>query len=202
MVPALIGLLRIKKMNPIFYPFICFIWVGFLNEIVSNYSIALYGTNTFNINIYCLLEALLILYQFKIWGAIKSVAFKLIALLIIIFWILGNLITGLLLEFDSLFIIFYCFILVIISIIQINKILIEEKRGLIKNPVFLITIGFTLYLAYSLIIEIIYKFSYRSDVKLSARVYELLLFINLFNNILYSYAILCMRRKLRFTMSS
>lgn len=103
-------------------------------------------------------------------------------------------------EFNSYFTIAYTFLIVVLSINMLNKMLISEKTLLIKNPKFLILIGFIAFYSYCCVTEIFWKYSFAHHVEMSKQFFRVVSYLNAFNNLLYTYAILCMRRKLRFTM--
>src|SRR5688572_29728777 len=67
-IAAIIGLVRFKQISPAYYPFLFCIWLAFLNEILNYILARTIGHNIINNNIYALLEALLITWQFKKWG--------------------------------------------------------------------------------------------------------------------------------------
>ena len=51
--PAIAGLVRFKKVSPVFYPFLYIIWFGFINDVYSNVIVELgyYTILNYNINI-------------------------------------------------------------------------------------------------------------------------------------------------------
>src|SRR5688572_2358422 len=67
-IAAIIGLVRFKQISPVYYPFLFCIWLAFLNEILNYILARTIGNNIINNNIYALLEAILITWQFKKWG--------------------------------------------------------------------------------------------------------------------------------------
>src|SRR5688572_2083001 len=67
-IAALIGLVRFEKISPVYYPFLFCTWLALLNEIINYILARATGNNIININIYVLLEAILITWQFKKWG--------------------------------------------------------------------------------------------------------------------------------------
>lgn len=199
--PAVTGLIRFKQANQVFYPFIFLMWLGLLNEAVSKVTSYYLRTNSYNSNVYCLFEAWLILYLFYKWRLFeKKTTPLIIAAVLFAGWITENFAIASMKEFNSYFTIAYTFLIVVLSISMLNQILISEKSLLIKNPRFLILLGFILFFSYSCVVEIFWKYSFTYHAEMSKHFFQVITYLNAFNNILYTYAILCMRRKLRFTM--
>lgn len=203
-IPALLALIRLPRINGIYYPFIIFLWIGSANEVVSYFTGKYYHNSATNTNIYGLLEVLIILWQFKKWRSFdkyKSIFYSLIALSVIA-WFIENFITDSILNYNEYFPDVEAVIIVVLSVIRLNTTLKTERKGLYKNPVFIICICFILFYAYDAIVEILWRYGIGVNNDLGARIYNLIIYINLLVYIFYSYAILCMRRKLPFTMLS
>ena len=199
--PAVAGLVRYKKVNRAYHPFIYLMWAGFFNEIASKLTEHYFRTNSYNSNTYCLLEVLLVLYMFWEWRLFAKKATPIvIGIVMCAVWIIENFVIASMKEFNSYFTIAYTFLIVVLSISMLNKMLMTEKSLLIKNPKFLILLGFVLFFSYSGVVEIFWKYSYPHYAEMSIKFFKVVSYLNAFNNILYTYAILCMRRKLRFTM--
>ena len=201
-IPALVGLIRLRKINVMYYPFILLLWIGGVNEVISYFTAKYFQNTAPNTNIYGLLETLLILWQFKRWEGFGRLPklFPLLVLFVSALWVVENFITDSFYNFNSYFTVSSAVIIVFASIIMVNKILINERKGLLKNPIFIICICFIVSYAYGGIIEILWDYGVQVNDALSINIYNILIFINLFVYIVYSYAILCMRKKLRFTM--
>ncbi len=114
---AIIGAIRFKRILKSFRPFIFFVWTASLNEIVSTLCIAFVKTNMVNVNIYVLIEYLLILLLFIKWDYFKRKRIFYNTLLIIgcIVWISDNLVFHSLDANNSFFEIFYSIVLVYLS---------------------------------------------------------------------------------------
>lgn len=203
-IPAVIALIRLRSINVIYYPFIILLWTGSANEVISYFTAKYFRNSAPNTNIYGLLEVLIILWQFKRWNRVdqykKIITFP--AVLLCISWIIENFATDSFLNYNEYFPILGSVFIVILSIVNINKILARDRKGLLKNPVFIICICFIIFYAYDASIEILWRYGLKVNDELSVEIYNLLIYINLLVYIFYSYAILCMRRKLPFTMLS
>lgn len=203
-IPAVVGLIRLNKINRIYWPLVLLLWTGVANEITSYFTGKYLGTNAVNSNIYCILESYIIIYLFyrlglferdKIFPACLAAAFTGI-------WVWENFIFQSFSEFNSYFTICSSFCTVIMAILMLNKLLSREKKNLWTNPLFIICIGFIMFYSYSGVLEVFWQYSFRIKKVVGNNIYKLLNYVNFLNNILYTYAILCMRRKLRFTMQS
>ncbi|HWR32139.1 MAG TPA: hypothetical protein VN451_01330, partial [Chitinophagaceae bacterium] len=122
-IAAAIGLMRYKSILPAYRPFIYIILLGFLDH---NLSVILNETirnNAVNSNIYVLLESLLYIWFFKNLGGFfkKMTVFYFLFIFLIIVWGYDNLIRNNLSTTNSLFRIVYSFVLIFLSIEQLNK---------------------------------------------------------------------------------
>lgn len=200
-IPCIVGLVRLKKINRTYHPFIAFLWLGFLNELIGEFTNKYFSTNVVNCNIYTILEANLLVYLLWQWDLFeKKLSFFSVLFALWIFWIAEIFYFSNIMVFDSYFIIFYSLVIVVLSISMLNKILSVERARPVNNPKFVILLCLILFYSYSGVIEIFWKWSFSRGEAVSASYYYIITYLNFINNIFYTYAILCMRRKLRFTM--
>ena len=202
LIPAVVGMIRYNHVNKIYRFFIWYIWLGALNEIISLVTSYYFRSNAFNTNVFTLLDALLVIrifYEWKLFRSAKWIPLWLSGALII-GWIIDNFITGNIKEFNSWFPVIYSFILTIMSIVMLNKLFFGEKRKLLTNPMFLVCIGMIIGYTYIQFIELFWRYSMNNN--LSIDIYDLYLYVNLLTYIIYTYAILCMNRKLPYTQLS
>ncbi|PWU00672.1 MAG: hypothetical protein C5B52_08535 [Bacteroidetes bacterium] len=201
LVPAVTAWIRFKKVNPIFLPVVYFIWIGTLNEIIS-LIINLAGySNAINSNIYVLIEACILTLQFAKWDLFrkKESLYKIVLISLLVFWLLENFVVGSIRQFSSYFRIYYSFLVALMSVTEINRLIVTDRKNLFKNPIFLFCIGFIIYFTYKVLVETfwVYGLNYKRTFRNS--VYDILLWINLFANLTYATGFLWMNRKLRFT---
>lgn len=195
---AIIGLVRLKSTDQAFLPFILFLCSGFLNESISVIRIAYKYGSTINNNIYVLVSALLILWLFKNWkvlGRWAQKGFFVLALLFVLVWIWENFIYSSLRELSSYFRILYSFVIVLLSVQMINRLLLEDKTRLLRNPVFLICLSFVIFFTYKVLIEIFWIYGLNSSKDFRIQVYRIMTYINLTVNLVYALAALWMPRK-------
>ena len=201
---AIIGWIRFQKINPAYYPFLYFIWIGFLNEIIS-YIITHKGySSAINNNIYVLAESLLIAWQFKNWGLFQRPKYLFIAILFsfAFFWIIeGFFVEGIKYAIPY-FRIVYSFVIVLISINMLNKQLVRERKNILKNSIFLICIAFVIYFTYKVIIWSFWVYGLSLSKQFMKNLSAIISYINLLTNLTYTLAVLWMPTKHRFSLPS
>jgi len=198
--PAVLGAVRFKKIVSSFIPFIILIWLGLLNETLSLALIFSNGSNALNSNIYVLLEYGIILWQFYEWNQDGKKKYYFFALAGVAVWILDNGVLNSPMDNNSIFRVFYSIVLVFFSIDQVNKILIYEKGRLIKNAMFLICVTFLVYYGCKAFIEVFNAFRLGLSDHFFRHLWMILYFVNVFANIMYAIAIVCLPTKQEFIL--
>jgi hypothetical protein len=199
---ALTGLLRFRKINPEFLPFIYLMWAGFLNEAGSVAVIYSGHSNFLNNNIFFLGEALLICWQFYRWQLFSTRRFYyFIQVFFVVIWVV-EVVFHAPKTVLSYFIISHSFIIVLMSIHMINKIVFRETTPFMRDPVFLICLGFIVYFTYSVLVETFWIFGLTHSKHFRLRVYALLSYINLVVNLVFVIAILWIPMRQRYILRS
>ena len=194
-VPAVIGLVRLRRIDKTYYPFIFYLFLGILNEVVSFILIRSGESNAVTGNLYLLLGSLLISYQFFLWDLFKNKAgFSLLCLFLLGIWIGEVYFIRGMQAFASYFIMLYSLFIVFLSIAKINQLLDLENRQLLRNPVFIICTGFILFYTIAFAMEAFYLYGTSSNL-LQKYIFRIMVFINLPTNFLYSLAALWIPRK-------
>ena len=203
-VPALIGLIRFSKINEAFHPFIFCIWVGAVNEIYGTIIMYIQHSNIINLNIYLLAESLLLLWQFRRWNLFNknSIWLKLIIISLLIVWVVENFFIASITQYDSYFSIFKSTIITLMSINVINRLIVTERRSLLKNPVFIICATFTIYYTITILSDVFWIYGINQNTIFTANVYYISVITNFISIILYTLAILWMPIKQRFSLPS
>ena len=195
LIAGIIGLFRFPKIQRSYYPFLFFIWLGSLNEILSFLIVQNGGKTVFNNNVYVLLEALVIVYFFKVNHFLKRSATWMASALMIAAWAVEVFFLQSIHEVGTYFRIGYSFLIVLISIETINKILITGEKNLLKSPMFLICVAFICYFTYKVLINTFWLYGLSKSMLFLRFIYSILIFINLFTNLIYALAILWIPRK-------
>jgi hypothetical protein len=200
LIPAVIGVFRFKSITRDYHPFLFIIWLGVINETLSLIFIFTIGSNTFNSNVFVLFEYLLIVYQFYKWNDQATRTYAILAFLGLGVWITDNVVINIITHNNSLFRVFYSFIVVFFSIDQINKVIIYERGSLLKNPMFIICITFLLYYGFKAFVESYNMFHLPLSRSLLRDLWIILYFVNGFANLLYALAVLWIPTKVKFIL--
>ncbi|HSU29083.1 MAG TPA: hypothetical protein VLJ68_11925 [Chitinophagaceae bacterium] len=203
-IAAIIGVIRFNKINSTYYPFLFFIWIGLLNEILSFAITQKGGYTGVNNNIYVLIESLLIAWQFRNWGLFleRSSLFTGIVILFLVAWPVEAFLIGGITKTISYFRLIYSFVIVLMSISIINQQLILERKSILKNPIFLICMAFIIYFTYKVIVGAFWLYGLNMSQQFMLNIFTILACINLFANLVYALAVLWIPTKHRFSLPS
>lgn len=197
LIPILIGWIRFNRMGNIYYPSFILLILGFVNEVISYILIRGFKLhNSVTSNTYSLIECCLILYQLYVWQNSKK-GYKLFVVLIntcVGVWIVQYIFFLKLNTFSSpYFMVFYAFIIVLLSINHINRIMMRSRDPLLKNPQIIICVAFITFYIYQIIYEASKFMSDKSAIRLM--LITGFAFINYATNILYAFAVYLMTIK-------
>ncbi|MDB5196485.1 MAG: hypothetical protein JWP88_856, partial [Flaviaesturariibacter sp.] len=200
--PAVVlGIVRWRHADRVYRPFFILLFIGVLNEVVSQCSIHYFHTNALNSNIYVLVEALLLLWQFQCWKLFyRTGVYTLIGGLLMAVWIGECFIFSGIRFFCSYYRICYAFAVVLMSILMVNRLIVNEYQPILKSSAFLICTGFIFYYTYQVLVEIFYLYGLSSSKAFGNSIYHILSYINIFTNLIYAIAILWMPRKREFML--
>jgi hypothetical protein len=192
LIPFGLGLVRLSVIRRQYRPFILLLGAAVLSEILSRVCIKLFKTNAVVINLYSLIECLIILYLFYNWRQQKNSRKWILVggVICVSIWFVENLLFWEIETFSPVFRSVYAFFIVILSINEINYLIIHESRHLLKNARFLICIGFLVYFLYQILLEGALYVTQTEDAKtFSNRIIWLSIYINILVNIIYAIAI-------------
>jgi len=188
-------LFRIKRIPADWMPFLVLLILGVLAEIAS-FIIIHYCKmgNAPVIKTYSLAECCLIYYLFYLWKNDKDAktVFTVLASLSILAWIIEDIIFGGINTFSPFFRVGYAFVIVLLSINQINSMMVKQDGLLIKNPRFILCIGFIISFIYQIVYEA--SFYIGSDTSVFGSLPNKIImgnsYINFTVNLLSAYAVL------------
>jgi len=203
LLPLIAGLIRLRRIGRDYQPFFILLVVGFVNELINGYVVEIrHSSNAINSNIFVLVEWILILWQFQVWGTFRSGKKAFYALLLVScsIWVTENLILGHILEFSSYFRFFDSFLIVLLSVNKINFMITHDNRNLLRHPGFLICIGFIIYFIYKIIYEWAYQTSLFGATDITGKIVELIGYINALTNIIFAIALLKIPAPEKFTL--
>ena len=202
--PAIVALVRFKTIRMDYQPFFWLLMIGVVEEAVSYVSVHFLkvNTNALPTNIYILCEWFLLAIQFHQWGFLKGHPNAFYALLFgtAFIWILENIILGHINSFRPYFPFCYCFVIVILSVREINFLITHDNRLLSRNPRFLICIGFIIFFIYRIIFEWAYQLSLLETSDFTTTVIFLFSYINALTNIIFGIGLLLVRREQTFKL--
>jgi hypothetical protein len=187
---------------PAYRPFIFILCLGFINHTLSVIFIETTRNNLINSNVYVLFESLLYLCLFKNWGAFnkKNIFFYSLFIFLFCLWIYDNLIWHSLATINSFFRIVYSFILIFLSIGQLNKLIATAKKNLLYNAIFLICCGIIIYFSYKATIEVFFFIRLKASDQFYSNILIILIFVNLFVNLIFAWAVLWIPKKQKSTL--
>ncbi|RYE29642.1 MAG: hypothetical protein EOP42_13915 [Sphingobacteriaceae bacterium] len=189
LIPIVVGLVYRKNLKPGYFPFFLLLLIGFLNELLSFVLINGFGLrNAISIKVYSLIECCLILYQLYIWRNLKKLykTYTFIIGVCILTWIIENIFLFKSNLHGPYFMMLYAFFIVLLSINQINIIMVRPQSELLKNPVIVFCISFIIFFTYQIV--------YQAALYQSQETHEYngiftgFAYINFATNILYAIA--------------
>lgn len=200
-IAAVIGLVKYRSMLKSYRIFVWFTWLCLIGEGLNVIMAHFYRTNAVNGNIYVFLEAIVLLALFYQWEAMsKKVLWGLIVASVAV-WLCDNLVFGTIHRANGLFRLFYALIIVVLSIDQINVIVLYERRKLARNAKFLICCLFAFYYAFKATYEVFYFIPLKVMSKqFYMQLFWIFIYINLLTNLGYAIAALWIPRKQKFTL--
>jgi len=201
---AIIGLCRLQKIHWTYKPFVFITVVALLNEVASHILIAQHRSNAISVNLFSLLELLLWMWQFKRWNAFDQSKnrFALLLIFLLSIWITENILLQKITVFSSWFAITYSFCMVFLSINQVNRQIVAENRNLLRNPKFLICSGTIIFYTYRILVECFYLLQMEDSNAFLTNIFSILVFVNLFVNLLFALAVVWIPKRQRFSLPS
>jgi len=158
-IPIAIGAMRLKRLDKNYYPFYILLLLGLVAELASFLFINVFKIgNASVIKVYSLLECCIIIYQLYRWqnSDRNKKLFTLLAGICIAFWVIESIFFLNINTWSPYFRVFYAFVIVLLSVNHINSMMFNDDIVLIKDPTFIICLGFIIFFLY----QIIYEASY------------------------------------------
>lgn len=199
-IAAVIACFRVKTISSNYYPFIILIWLGLLNESISLALISNGYSNAVNSNIFVLFDYLLILLQFYKWNSSGPLRYFILAVIGLAVWITDNFLMNSIHQNNSVFRVFYSFMVLFFAIDKINSIIIFENLRISKNPMFLICTGFIFYYTLKACVESFNMFHHGLTAILLRKFWFILYIVNFITNLLFALAVLWIPKRQRFIL--
>lgn len=203
LLPLITGLIRLRRIDKSYRPFFILLVIGILTELISFVIIQkLYKSNIVILNIYTLLEWILIAWQFHAWGFLKQrkKTFYLLLILTTLWWVAENCVLHALTEMTPYFHFLCNFLIVLLSVNEINFMITHQNRNLFRNPKFLICIGFIIYFLYMIVYYWAFEISRFGKPGISLSIMFFVAYVNAIANIIYAIAFLLIPAPQKFTL--
>jgi hypothetical protein len=145
-------------------------------------------------NVYAILEFSFIVFIFHKWGLFNNNQKVFISIIIFFFlaWLLSTLLIQGFYKRNHYFAIAYSFVLIFFSISAFNKLVVQERTTLLKNPKFWICLGIIIFFIYFVISSSVKILIVRNEnnKELFNRLLDINVYSNLLVNLLYAIAVL------------
>jgi hypothetical protein len=191
--PAIAALIRFRNSDTSYRPFLIYIFISLLNELLVGLYLVDFPKNitTLNWQIFNLVEWIILLIQFYYWGRFKKYqsVFYIILLLSLGGWVFENFIYSNIYAFNPVFLIFYSFVLVLLCINTINYTFAQHTQLLNKNGLFIICSAMIIFFIYTIVVFTFLAMDTRYDKQLIQRIFNIRVYINALTNILYAVGI-------------
>jgi hypothetical protein len=196
LIAVLLSFFILPKADKKFLPFILLLYAGLITEVINRYLDARGMNSQISTNIYALIEILLITWLFTSWNFFKDpkrgiwLSFLFIGVYIADIFFLPKLH-----NYTPYFNIFSSLVLVIMSILTINKVILIENKRLVKNATFWICMAFIIHFTNLALVEIFYIYGLRQGIYFADKIYDIFQVMNLITNLIYALAIIWIPRK-------
>jgi hypothetical protein len=202
---VIIGIVRFRRIDSAYYPFIYNIIVALLVEILNRILTVKGYPNAFMLvlNIFSYIDFFLFLWLFHNWGLFnrKKSTFIAIAGTFFIIWLLNNILVTGFIKHNLYFFILYSFALIFFSVNTFNKAVVHERSSIFRNPKFWICLGIIIFYSFFIVTVStgLSLFMHNVSVEFRRGLQAISVFSNLLVNLLYAVAVLWIPRKKNFT---
>lgn len=191
LIPTCCAIIKFKEIGRLFYPYVFLVFLMFANELIAWVILYTIGNEMeYSYNVFFLIESIVITYQFKRWGIFKSndKLFYLAISSYLLVWFFESYHTKLGNHLNSYFIVFYSFIVVLMSLRMIYELRNKEFDVIARDPIFIICSSFLLFFVYTIITEAVSVYD-RASADFRWKVINILNVVYIISNIGHSIAI-------------
>ena len=197
---AILGVVRFRKMDPDYHPFIYYVWLGLVVEIAAYILLSNKKENivSYLFNFFAIGEFYLLTLLFYNWGLFKRERAVFVSIIFV----------SILLYACTLYIRGYdkvnyfarivnSFALIFFSISSFNKMILNERSNIFKNPKFWICIGIVIFYTYFILVytEKLSFLNIKRSTDFVIKVWQINAYANLLVNLLYAVAVIWIPRK-------
>jgi hypothetical protein len=196
--PCISGLIRWKQIRQMYQPFLILMFIGTATELLNYFTNPNGRQYSSIINVFSLVEWFFIIAQFYYWRYYSHtrVWYPYIGLVCLVLWFIEILFIGHFTEVAVIFRLASAFLVITLAINEINYIIINESRELLKNARFLICTGFLIYFLYQLLLEGFIKITADEKDPVAGQIMKLSFYNNAFVNVIYGIAIWFIPKKI------
>jgi hypothetical protein len=202
---VIIGIVRFRRIDSAYYPFIYNIIVALLVEIL-NRILTVRGHPSafvFVLNVFSYIDFFLFLWLFHNWGLFhrKKSTFIITAGIFFLIWLLEGVLKTGFVKLNLYFFMLYAFALIFFSVSTFNKVVVHERSSIFRNPKFWICLGIIIFYPFFILTVTTGISLFRNNVSVQFRrdLQAISVFSNFLVNILYAVAVIWIPRKKNFT---
>jgi hypothetical protein len=202
-IAAIIGIVRFRRVDPSYYPFIFLTIAALLIEIAhrvlmetGNPKLFIFLLNTFSYTDFFLFS-----WLFHNWGLFnrKRTTFITIAGIFFIIWVATNVIFTGFVKLNLYFFILYSFALIFFSVSTFNRMVVHERTSIYRNPKFWICLGVIIFYSFFVVWASTGISFHKTSDEFRRGLQAINVYSNLLVNLLYAVAVIWIPRKKNFT---
>lgn len=202
LLPLAVAIWKYKRIGRKYFLLVVLLLIGGINDVASYCIISFKGSNTFNDNIYQLVEFVLLVLLFKRWPSERNSRFHSLILIIgLTAWIIDNCIYHSPFENTSVYRLVCAVLIVFVCIDQVNLMILNRHTSIIASDM-MICIGLLLYHLYAAIIESFQLFPIQMNRPFYMRLWFVHCSLSILTNILITIAFICHQTKPNYTILS
>lgn len=201
---AIASLIKIKKADQAFLPFILLLWLELMDEItgISLMKPEILPDDQFNL--FLLTEALLITWQYRRWGLFgqHTIYYYFLQSGFIGGWVAEHLLSIDSTAFNSYFITVHSVIIALMNINMLSKTMFKDPFYLFSNPVFLICAGLAIHFIYAILEESFGFYGLHASKHFRMIIFQIPYYICLFTNLVFALATIWIPTKRQYIIQS
>ncbi|MGF2413326.1 hypothetical protein [Ferruginibacter sp.] len=202
---VIIGIVKFKRIDRSYYPFFYLACISLLVEIISYVLIEkeMYDEKTVMINVFCFIEFVFYTWLFHLWGLFNfnRRLFIFINLIAFLMWLVFSFYPEGFTKPNMYFRVIYATALLFFAVTTFNKVVIQDRAPLFKNPKFWIILGIIIFFSFYLLSRTasLSLFGIDTSRQLRRGLQEVINYSNLIVNLMFAIGALCIPRKKNFT---
>lgn len=205
---VIIGIVRYRKIDRSYYPFLYYIWLMLPIEIVATLLFQNEQWDILNVmlNMYTFIEFGVLAWLFHAWGLFNGNRTFFIVLMSLFFvaWFIMTVIAESIIKSSNLYFrALYSFTLVLFAVSTFNKMVVNHRSKIFENAQFWICLGIIIFFTFFLLDNAtkISLVSHTVSKGFRSNLQEIIVFTNLLVNLLYAVAVIWIPRKKNFMTS-